>query len=132
MFKTCEEQKLYVLQFSWNQTFRFASKSIKNRRCLARRYDVYDGRTFTFNTSSERSHDFLSRQYIMSGCKILPSGRKTALKNHNFESKKCVTYDVIHDVNMTSEFFLHIVQQTAGNYLQNLGSSEVLALIVLS
>ena len=105
--KTWGHIKLYLLRFSRDQTSRFASKSIKNRRCSARRYDVYEGRTFTFNTSSERSHDFLSRQYIISGCKILPSGRKTALKNHNFESKKCVTYDVIHDVIMASIFFIY-------------------------
>ena len=98
MFKTCEEQKLYVLQFSWNQTIRFASKFIKNRRCLARRHDAYEGHTMIFGTFPEWLDDFLSRSYIKPGSEMLFSGRKTALKNHYFESKKCVTYDVIHDV----------------------------------
>ena len=64
MFKTCEEQKLYVLQFSWNQTFRFASKSIKIRRYLARRHDAYEGYTMIFETFSEKHNLFaVLREY---------------------------------------------------------------------
>ena len=53
------------------------------------------------------------------------------MKNHNFESKKCVTYDVIYDVTMTSEIFLHILMHSADDYLQYLGSNKDAPCMVL-